>query len=91
MHVNNHTPEECPACFAVIDASVQAPGQRTRPVPKPLDLSICCYCGATLRFGEDMSLRLATEDDLEELTPSQLDLLTRAKRLIQQSHGTQRL
>jgi hypothetical protein len=53
---------KCPNCQSDLDA---ATGNAT---PSEDDISVCWYCGGLLAFNKDLSVRLATQDELTSLT-----------------------
>lgn len=60
--------KRCPRCheqlhgvFAVL------PSGEPRP-PKPGDFSVCPDCGLIIRFNDDMSLRVLTEQDQKDMS-----------------------
>ena len=54
---------KCPTCDATLSGAARPnPGDTTRPVPG--DFSICSECRTPARFGDDMQLRLLTEQDI---------------------------
>lgn len=55
----------CPSCNKHLDA---ASGLTDSDIsPKEGDFSICAYCGAVLRFRQELTVELATEEDLDEI------------------------
>lgn len=55
----------CPTCGSINDGATQAGGDATKQ-PQPNDLSVCAYCAAVCVYNVDLTLRLATADDLIE-------------------------
>ena len=58
-----HESKPCPHCGKGLDASS---GEKDQ-VPRVGDLSVCCYCGGIMRFGEGLSLAALSEEDLDAL------------------------
>ena len=56
----------CPACKKTLDAATDPIGNAT---PKPNDTSICGYCSEIGIFQTDLTLRSATHEDMESLSP----------------------
>lgn len=68
---------ECPVCKHKIDrASETMEGGRE---PKGGDFSVCIYCTAFLRFEDDMTLRKATQADMDELPPEARQTMARVR------------
>lgn len=57
----------------------------TGTVPKPLDHTVCCFCGALLTFREDMQLRRTTQAELNALPWADRALLDRLQKKIRAS------
>lgn len=70
-----HVPQagECPECLEHLDGATCSNGRNVKPRPK--DFSVCVYCGAILRYGRGLLLAAATDDDLAELPPHQVEQL----------------
>jgi hypothetical protein len=66
------TETQCPECGHVLDAAEAVDDPEVRPSPG--DLSICIKCSAILIFTEDMSIRLATDAELDELAEDSPEL-----------------
>lgn len=76
--------DECPACKTKLSAASSNRGQ----VPEPGDLSVCIDCGAWMVFREDMSLKLAEESDVKDLSQEQFDTMQDVtSRLMASKHG----
>ena len=54
----------CPGCECVLDMAAQVDGTRQ---PRPNDVSVCCYCGALLVFGEDLVVNPLSEELLAKI------------------------
>ena len=61
MTTTRVTPSQCPNCTAKIDS---ASGE-LRPAEN--DLSVCFYCGGLLAYNKDLTVRIATQDELDDL------------------------
>lgn len=59
-----HDATACPACGVRLDASLN-----TTDVGRPNvgDVSVCAYCATLLVFGDGLTLRYPTDDELTEL------------------------
>lgn len=66
----------CPACGYKLDAVTDTSGAGASPSED--DWSLCIGCYAALRFNADLSLRLPTEADLEQMPPELAVLQRRA-------------
>ena len=71
----------CPACRRVLDQASAPDGQPS--APRPGDLTLCGYCGVTLVFTRSLRHRLATQKELDSLTPEERDSFDVAQRLIE--------
>ena len=69
----------CPDCLRRIEAASAADG--TARVPSPGDFSVCCYCGAILRYAADMQLRRVEDDDRQDLPAAMWDKLQECSRI----------
>ena len=69
----------CPVCRGKLDRALQ----NAPRAPAVGDFSICCHCGAVLRFREGFTLTLATHPELNDLEPEQRMRMLIAARLIQ--------
>jgi len=58
----------CPICFTIADAATGM--NESADPPRPGSYSICCQCGAINIFETDMSLRVATQAEID-LLPSE--------------------
>ena len=74
------TPESaCPSCGKLLDATSGADHDEE---PEPGDYSVCIYCAATLRFGDDLALVSVSIDDVHPSARKQLaDAAQTVKRL----------
>lgn len=57
----------CPKCKTVLNACT---GVTVDEKPSPGDITICYYCGAILKFSDDMTFIEFTKDDYEN-TPKE--------------------
>jgi hypothetical protein len=61
----------CPVCKQAITAAVPMESLMGKPGvtyrPEPGDITICAFCTSFLRFKEDLSLALLTEDEVADL------------------------
>lgn len=69
----------CPNCRSSLDAATATFSQKPL-VPDPEDLTICLYCQKILIFNSDLSLRVATAEDLGKLKYDTLLKLALAKK-----------
>lgn len=76
MATSHFTPaSECPECGKKLDA---ATGVQADQAPRPGDVSICIYCRTWLRFTDDLTLRIMTKEDLEEMPLDVLEIMKRS-------------
>jgi hypothetical protein len=62
------TPDSsCPQCGKRFDRASSVINDHARPSPG--DFSLCIACGTVLRFTDDLSVRLATHDEVAALDP----------------------
>lgn len=74
------TPEcACPECRAPLDA---ATGQTGKPYPDPGDLTICCYCAASLEFDENLMLKPMSNATWASLDEETKELFRQAKQRV---------
>ena len=66
-----HKETPCPRCKAALDASTHPHDESI--TPEAGSISICAYCGLTMVFLEDLSLREATPKDLAGLSNEELN------------------
>ena len=57
--------QQCPACKTVLNAASNPLNDQP---PEPGDMSVCVVCKNILVFGEAMDLRLATEEEIKDVT-----------------------
>ena len=57
-------PNICPVCKAILDGVTSI---KEETGPNANSFSVCCYCGVILRFSEDLTLLLATPEDILEI------------------------
>lgn len=62
--------DTCPHCDGPLNAAMNANGTTGRP--KEGDLTVCYHCGTLCVFQADHTLRLPTDEDLEDFTPDEL-------------------
>ena len=74
-----HAPRFCPVCFSFIDAISAVTGDSE---PEPGDFTICFYCRAVLRIGEDFTL---TKSSLMEIPTHSRMMFVKAIRLMEQN------
>jgi hypothetical protein len=55
----------CPACNVDISAASDPRNERS---PKANDYSLCIHCAAVLIFNDDLTLRIATANDMAEMS-----------------------
>ena len=53
----------CPTCKHLLNG-YQAVEHTCKPTPG--DVSVCCYCNEVLEFTEDLNLKVASPDSIEE-------------------------
>jgi len=68
---------QCPNCGRIVDRATRI-GGTVRP-PLPYDVAVCCRCAALLEFGDDMEIRLLSNEALMRLDEGHRDLLLKAK------------
>jgi len=61
----------CPSCKHELDAATSA-DDSPRELKKG-DFSLCMYCGEILRFEENLKLKVANQDDMEELLDDSIE------------------
>lgn len=71
----------CPVCNTYLDAAANSDGSGS--IPSPGDLSICIECLSYLRYQEDLSLKLLTDDELIALSSEELYSITQARNYFQ--------
>lgn len=54
------SPAPCPYCGSKLDAATDPYGDAR---PKPGDASVCWYCAGVLVFGDDLAVRLPTDEE----------------------------
>jgi len=77
--IHRHDPVPCPACGSIVDATTCVTDD-AKPVPG--DISICCACCATLAFTDDLTYRIFTEDEIQQLPTKSLTQLFAAKVVV---------
>lgn len=55
----------CPQCAAEMTGATDP--QNEDSAPSPGDFSVCLYCAAVLCFNDDMTVRDAADEDLDDL------------------------
>ncbi len=63
------TDARCPACGHQLDGACDPIGDAR---PKPDDISVCIECASVLAYNADLTLRIASDDDLRALPPELL-------------------
>ena len=75
----------CPLCGKTLNS---ATGDE---VPKEDDMSVCFGCGGLLTFNKDLTVRIATQDELKSLQEGQPDawaeLMTYKEGILKRSGG----
>lgn len=71
----------CPRCENILDAAASATGKLDY-TPKPMDLSICAYCGLFLQFSDDMALVELPQVVFESLPEDTQQELIRGKIIV---------
>jgi hypothetical protein len=66
------TPSPCPSCGQPLNAAVAPDTPEARP--QPGDLSMCLCCAAFVFFNDDMTLRAATDEELDDLAANPPEL-----------------
>ena len=74
----------CPDCQMPIDA---LNGANHDHAPRPGDRSICAYCACLMVINDDMTMRAATQDEIEKLL--QNETIRQAVMLVRMVRGTQ--
>lgn len=72
---------KCPACEYKMDRCTNVTGQGG---PKPGDVSLCFRCGVAMAFTAELGLRLATQEDFDDLTVGARWTLAMTQRAIRQ-------
>jgi len=63
----------CPRCGKHLDAHAAADARTPASrVPKPGDIAVCMYCGTPLMFDVHRRLAVMTEQDVDQLTASEV-------------------
>jgi hypothetical protein len=74
-------PNHCPACKEPVDA---ATGVEPKTKPKPDDISFCWKCGQVLLYNADLTSRIPSQRELDDIKQSQagptVDKLSRGIR-----------
>lgn len=65
--------QNCPSCGVYLNAATPMDDERRAPIPG--DFSACAYCGEWLRYSEDFSLHIVTDEDAKELGGDQIEIL----------------
>jgi len=63
--------QHCPACKHELDVATSAADDDRKP--KEGDFSLCMYCGEILRFIENFKLKVADQEDLEDLIDDSIE------------------
>jgi hypothetical protein len=71
----------CPFCFKLIDAATSLDSDTP---PDPEDITICVYCTSWLIFNDDMSLRVASQKDIEALPQEFVYRLIKATKALEE-------
>lgn len=83
-----HTTEKskCPQCGYTLDAhdSMDPVDQRA---PEKDDISICIKCASYNMFNEDLTLRVMTEEDINQIHPETLAHMQRFSDEIKKIHN----
>lgn len=75
----------CPHCDHKLDAATSVEGESA---PGPGDVTVCFYCTAFLVFGDALTLRLMTTDEIGELDAEVRGLLVRLRKQINARRAT---
>lgn len=81
----------CPYCDSKLDAATPAMGHAPRG-PKKDDLTVCISCASPLAFGEGLSVRKVTDEELESIrrrspmTAAVLDAAIQGVKVIRRTH-----
>lgn len=73
----------CPTCNIRLDAATGLTGRR----PQPGDFTLCAACGAALRFTTPPQVRLAHDDELDELPSEARGALEVSREFIRSRSG----
>ncbi len=92
LTVNRMTTHPCPGCGAHLEGATgvkigsEAGEMPPAPVPKEGDITICCYCGALLKYGPSLSVLKTSEEEERQVlaTPYIGDLLRWRRALVAQ-------
>jgi hypothetical protein len=88
-----HRTSLCPSCGHTLNGSMAADPKNPDATPSPGDLAVCISCARLLTYNLDLSVRLATDQELEAAiaeTPELRAIIDRAAagiRLAQQVLG----
>jgi hypothetical protein len=74
---------KCPTCGHRIDAASCGEGRQ----PRAGDLSVCLYCGQPLEFGEDLQLKVLSEETLKTLPPELQAKIVAIRKYLPQVHA----
>ena len=69
--------DKCPHCQGHLDMATSVEGQ----TPDPGDITVCIWCGTYLMYGDDMGLKLLTDEiynSLPKETKTQLSVFRKA-------------
>lgn len=81
-------PPTCPKCKSELDAYTGADlNGKEWPSPKTGDLSVCAYCLSVLRYEEDSSMTLVSEQEVQLMDARNRDLLESYRQMIRSSRN----
>jgi len=80
-HTYRHKGNTCPLCFKLIDAATNI---ETKRAPEPGDVTICVYCSSWLIFNDDMTLRAASRQDIDDLPKDFVYRLIQATKALEE-------
>jgi hypothetical protein len=63
-------PSACPRCQRILIAATGIAERRQDTRPHPGALALCDQCGSWNVFTDDLSLRLATDEEIEGVAPA---------------------
>jgi transcription initiation factor IIE alpha subunit len=64
----------CPYCGHAMDAATDVEADAR---PSPGDIGVCIECGGVLAYTDDLTLRAASQEEIETLDPKTRELLAR--------------
>ena len=75
----------CPACEHMLTGYT---GEDHDELPSPGNSSVCTFCAAAVVFNSDLTLRLATVADVDNLSPAEVDAMCTATKTVLEKRRT---